>query len=119
MTSPEIRRELISYYKWAASLSTFVLTITMSFLTLKMKELINNKWALIIAWTSLSTCIFLNWLLVKRLVTIPIVEKTENKDKIHKIFINSLGNIKIYGLFQNIFFLVGILFLIIFFLSNT
>ena len=116
--SSETRKELISYYKWAASLSTFILTITMSFIALKTEDLINNKWAIIISWIFLSACIFFNWLLVKKLVTIPIIEETEKKNKIYQLFINSLNNLKIYGLLQNIFFLVGILFLIIFFFSN-
>ena len=116
--STGIRKELISYYKWATNLSTFILTITMSFVALKTEGLINNKWAIIISWLFLSACVFFNWVLVKKLITIPIIEETEKKNKIHELFINSLNNLKIYGLLQNVFFLVGILFLIVFFFSN-
>jgi len=118
MLPTEIRKELISYYKWIVSLAVFILTITMSFIALKANGLINNKWAIITSWILLGVCILFNWLLIKRLITIPIIELSGEKTKIQKIFIESMNNLKIYGLSQNICFLGGIVFLLIFFFSN-
>lgn len=118
MLPTEIRKELISYYKWIVTLAIFILTITISFIALKANDSINNKWAIIASWILLGICIFCNWLLIKRLVTISIIEVSKEKTEIQKIFIESINNLKIYGLLQNICFLGGIVFLLIFFFGN-
>jgi len=66
----------------------------------------------------LALCIFINWLLVKRLTTIPIIESipAEEYTRKHKLFIDSLDNIKIYGLLQNWFFIVSVILIFISFL---
>lgn len=105
----EMRKELISYYKWVVSLAIFVITVAVSLISAIESVHVThvNKTGLIL----LTISIFLNWVLIKRLVTTPIVEGTpsENKGLIHSIFEQGGGNIKWYALAQNLTFVVGIL----------
>ena len=67
-----LRESLVSYYKWIVNLAIFVLTLSITIF-----ELINSErmpsWMIIAGWICLSICIFFNWLLINRLVKIPIV----------------------------------------------
>jgi len=103
-----IRKELITYYKWLVNISTFVITIMVSLVSVSDNLYFSDmlKWGLGL----LGVSIFFNWLLIKRLVTFPIVKetKTENIQSIHLIFLKSMFLAKIYGLLQNWSFILGI-----------
>jgi len=111
-----IRKELISYYKWIVNLSIFVVTIIVSLISASDNLYFSDmlKWGICL----LGVSIFFNWLLIKRLVTLPIVKGTaiENVESIHLIFLKSMFLAKIYGLFQNWFFILGIALVIISFI---
>jgi hypothetical protein len=72
---------------------------------------VTHRRLLIAGWVLLGVCIFLNWLLVKRLVAIPIVAAVaaENEGLHHKIFKATVSKLKVYGLIQNWAFLLGVL----------
>ncbi len=105
----DVRKELISYYKWVVSLAIFVTTVVISLVSAIKNIHITEvgKAGLLLLLLS----IFLNWVLIKRLVTMLIVAGTpaENKGLIHKIFEDGGGNIKWYALAQNLSFVGGIL----------
>lgn len=104
----DTRKELIDYYKWIVSLAIFVLTVSLTLAGLFPKGL-RYPWLLIVGWVLLGLCIFFNWLIIKRLVTIPIVFATREEDRgvLHDIFIRSMRNLQQYALWQNWFFLLG------------
>jgi len=110
------RKELISYYKWIVNLSIFIITVTVSFVSTSKSLYFSDtlKWGLGL----LGLSIFLNWLLVKRLVILPIVEETPVEDikSIHLIFLKSIFLVKIYGLIQNWSFVLGMALAIISFI---
>ena len=83
----EIRKELIDYYEWIVSLAVFILTISLSLVAL-FPEGVTHRWLLVVGWVPLGLCVFLNWMLVKRLVTIPLISKVapESEGIRHKIF---------------------------------
>ncbi len=105
----DMRKELISYYQWVVSLAIFVATFTIALVSAVKDIHITKvgKAGLVLLFLS----IFLNWILIKRLVIIPIVAGTpgDNKGTIHKIFESGGGNIKCYALGQNLSFVGGIL----------
>lgn len=107
-----IRKELITYYKWIVNLSTFVITITISFVSVSDNLYFSStlKWGVCL----LGVSIFFNWLLIKRLVTFPIVKETaiENIKSIHLIFLKNMFLAKIYGPLQNGSFILGIVLVI-------
>ena len=104
-----VRKDLIDYYKWIVNLATFVLTISVSLVGL-LAHHICYKRLLVAGWVLLGLCIFLNWVLVKRLVTMPIVSSLpfESAGLHYRIFKASYRNLKSYGLIQNWAFLVGV-----------
>lgn len=107
-----IRKELISYYKWIVSLLIFIITITISVVSASNNLYFSNmlKFGLVLSGIS----IFLNWLLIKRLIVFNIVEKTKTEDikNIHLIFFKSMFLAKMYSFFQNLFFILGIILII-------
>ena len=104
----DVRRELMEYYKWIVSLALFVLTVSLTLAGLFPKGLHYSS-LLTLGWGLLGSCVFLNWLIIKRLIIIPIVSITQEKDRgpIHTIFIRSMQNLQLYALLQNWFFLLG------------
>ncbi len=105
------RKELVDYYRWIVTLATFVLTVSLSVMAL-VADSIRFRWLLVLGWALLGLCIFLNWLLVKGLVTLPIVLSVdeESKGKLHDLFLSKLGRrLSIYGTLQNGLFLLGVL----------
>jgi len=107
-----LRESLINYYKWIVSLAIFVLTISVALFEVLYQDF-EPSLLIVTGWVLLSICIFFNWLLIKRLVTIPIVYKAFEQDEasfIHNLFVNSMSNMKTYSSIQNGAFLVGILF---------
>jgi hypothetical protein len=115
----EIRKELIDYYKWIVNLSIFVLTISLT-VSGVFRPHLRYGWLLVIGWMLLGICIFLNWLIVKRLTTAPIVFATDKDQRthLHQAFINSMRNVQLYGLWQNWAFLLGVFAIVIGFSLN-
>lgn len=101
--------ELAGYYKWVVSLALFVLTTSVGLAVLFPKGL-EFEWLLVVGWLLLGLCIFSNWLLIKRLVTLPIIMKTfeEEKGLHHTLFIRTMPLLKKYGCIQNWAFLLGV-----------
>jgi len=108
LLEPSMRKELIDYYKWQVNLSVFVLTFSVTLLSL-LKSAPKHPYMLVVGWVALAICIFFNWLLVKRIVSIPLAFSTpaEFRTILHTIFFNSLSLIKLYGNVQNWAFLLG------------
>lgn len=106
----EVRKELIDYYKWVVNLATFILTVSISLVGLFARG-VEHKCFLVFGWALLALCVFLNWLLIKRLVTMPIVAAVPQQAEglIHRIFKKTIGNMKVYGFIQNWAFLLGTL----------
>ncbi|MEX0931968.1 MAG: hypothetical protein WDZ88_04425 [Candidatus Paceibacterota bacterium] len=106
----DVRKELISYYKWVVSLAIFVAAVAVSLVSAVENIHVTKigKVGLVLLFLS----IFLNWALIKRLVLTPIVAGTpeESKGFIHKLFESGKGNIKWYALAQNLSFVGGVLF---------
>ena len=120
LKSVEVRNTLESYYKWIINLSILILTISVSAVGL-LKKPIYYSWLIIIGWVMLGICIFLNWLIVKRLVSFPFIEKqleTENNIKA-KIMWSTMSNIKIYASIQNHLFLVGTILILLGFVLSS
>lgn len=118
----EIRKELIDYYKWIVNISIFVITVIVSLVSASDSLYFSSllKFGLFL----LGFAIILNWLLVKRLTILPILEnmKPEDYKKIHLIFIKSLSLTNIYGLLQNLSFVFGVVLVFVTFLlklNNT
>jgi hypothetical protein len=110
LRNSDIRKDLIEYYKWIVNLATFITTVSLSLVALFPKG-VRFSWLLILGWVLLAVCIFLNWLLVKRLVSIPIVTSVSEEEMgiYHALFMATLGNMTVYGSFQNATFLLGAL----------
>ena len=110
------RKELIDYYKWIVNLSIFIITITASVVSASSNLRFSNMLSWGLAFLVISICF--NWLLIKRLVSTPIVENTPIKDiKItHLIFTKSTRLAKIYGLIQNWAFVIGIILVVVSFI---
>jgi hypothetical protein len=106
----DVRSQLTEYYKWIVSLATFVLTVSISMVSLFGRG-VQHKWLLVVGWILLGLCVFLDWLLVKRLVSIPIVAAVapEDEGRRHQVFKATLGNMQVYGFLQNLAFLIGVL----------
>ena len=75
----DVRRDQIDYRKWIVSLATFVLTVSLGLVGLAGGPLA-NLWLLVVGWALLGVCIFLNWLLIKRLVGISLVAAKADED---------------------------------------
>jgi hypothetical protein len=104
------RKELIDYYKWVINLATFVLTVSLT-LTALFSDGLRTTRLLIVGWILLGLCILFDWVLVKRLTTLPIVLSVPDNQRtwLHRSFLKSLPNLRIYGLVQNLLFLIGVL----------
>lgn len=108
LQNQEYLRDLAGYYKWVVTLALFVLTVSLSLAGL-FPEGLDQKWLLVIGWLLLGLCVFLNWVLIKRLITLPIVLNTprNNHANHHRLFLATITNTKAYGLIQNLAFLLG------------
>jgi len=115
----EVRKQLIDYYKWVVSLATFVLTMSSALVSIFSKN-VSYKWLLLSGWTLLGICIFMCWLLIKRLITTGIVLATPETEQstLHKLFSATSSNVRRYGAIQNSCFLIGILLVVITFALN-
>lgn len=118
MTGKDIRKDLIDYYKWNVSLATFVLTVSLSFLAFSSTSnpIVAKAW-LYIGWSLLGICILSNWMTVKSLLNLNLMDVTlsssEPLDEQSKSLIATIANgiytrSKFYAFIQNTSFLAGI-----------
>ena len=109
-----IRKELIEYYKWIASLAIFVLTVTLSVATLGTDFYLERSYR--VGAVLLCLCVVCNWLVVKTLVAKPIAEGALRRGTggvLHRILLGGVNNrIKIYANLQHLAFLAGLAFVI-------
>lgn len=107
----DVRKQLVEYYKWIVTLATFVLTVSLSFVAILGQTTLTHRVLLMTGWLFLALCIFLNWLIVKRLVAIPIFAAVaaEDEGKRHRVFKSAIRRIRVYGTVQNGGFLLGVL----------
>lgn len=106
----EYRKELAEYYRWIVSLALFVLTVSISVAGFFPSGMRFKGW-LLAGWVLLGLCVFFNWILLKRLVGLPIVVATPAEDRtfVHQIFLATFGSMRRYGLLQNLTFVAGVL----------
>lgn len=107
-----VRKDQIEYRKWIVSLSTFVLTVSLGLVGILAKSNpIQYKWLLVVGWLLLGISIFLNWLIIKNLVSISIaVAGSQLEPKLADVLPWLLkGNMQAYALVQNLAFLLGVL----------
>jgi len=106
----ETKQNLIAYYKWVINLSIFIMTASISLISiidgLKFSNML--KWGFFLLLIST----FMNWLIVKKLIIYSLIESENIKNRMTRFFLKTLPNLKIYGFIQNLSFLLG-LFLII------
>jgi hypothetical protein len=106
----QTRRDLIEYYKWVVNLASLVLTVTLAVAALGGNFYLECSYR--IGAILLGVSIFLNWLLVKTLVTLPIVQTEIESGRggvLHNLFSHGTGwRMQVYGLIQNWSFLVGL-----------
>ncbi len=110
-TGNGVRKELIEYYKWVVNLATFVLSLSLS-LAAFFPNRLHHTALLIAGWLCLGVCTFLNWLLIKGLVTLPLLTSTQEEQRglLHLLYLRSLHrNHPRYGRWQNWLFLLGCL----------
>ena len=102
----ETNQILINYYKWVVSLSIFVITASISLISaidgLRFSNML--KWGIVLLLIS----VFMNWLIVKKLVIYSLIESEKIESKMTKFFLKTLPNLKIYGLLQNFSFILGL-----------
>jgi len=110
----ETSKALISYYKWVVSLSIFVVSFSISLVSavdsLKFSSML--KWGIALLFIS----IFFNWLTVKRLVSYLVIGEEESSGKLVQSFMRTMQNLKLYGLLQNWFFIIGLILIFLSFL---
>ncbi|EKK02625.1 hypothetical protein RBSH_02057 [Rhodopirellula baltica SH28] len=104
----DLRKELIDYAKWIVNLASFFLTASLGYAGF-FRETLTLRPLFYIGWAALSLCIAMNWLIVKRLVALPIVLNTPMEDRtlIHELYVTSMRNLRAYGTLQNILFVIG------------
>lgn len=109
LADDEVRKSLVDYYKWIVSLAVLIMTVSLSLIGL-IGQGLRYRVFLLVGWGLLVLCIFFDCLLIKRLVTLPIVMRTAESERgwLHNHFVSTLGQIKIFGLIQNLAFLFGV-----------
>lgn len=119
LSSDVVRKDQIEYRKWIISITMFVLTVSLGIIGV-IDDPINSKWLLILGWAFLGLCILLNWLIIKRLVSISLLTALVEEDPTFKDFLESMKktNIQYYAFIQNISFLFGVLFVGVGFILN-
>ncbi len=107
---PELRRELVDYYKWVVNLSTFVLTVSLTLSTVLGPP--RFRWLLLAGWILLAVCIFFDWMLIKSLLSVAAAAASpqDTWTALHYTMLRGVGpRQKAYGLIQNAAFLLGVL----------
>lgn len=108
LANDEVRKSLVDYYKWIVSLAVLIMTVSLSLIGL-IGQGFRYRIFLLVGWGLLVVCIFFDWLIIKRLVTLPIVMQAPEKERgwLHNLFVSTLGQMRIFGLIQNLAFLFG------------
>lgn len=124
---PEQRKELSDFYKWIVNLAVFVITASVGLATAFSNDL-RWVWALTIGWLLLALCIYLNMILVRKLVQLPILEKAlenatpdeaQNLPYMSKVHLGSYSNnIRVFSRLQSLAFAIGALIVIATFALN-
>lgn len=104
----DLRKELVDYAKWIVNLSSFFLTASLGYAGF-FRETLTLRPLFYVGWATLSLCIAMNWLIVKRLLALHIVRNTptEERNQVHNLSIKSIRNLQLYGTCQNLFFVFG------------
>jgi hypothetical protein len=106
-----LRKDHIEYRKWIVSLATFVLTVSLGLVGLVAKtQPLQYKWVLIAGWLLMGTCIFLNWLIIKRLIGILLLAALSSEEPSLENVLSALTKIdlQLYAFIQNQAFLLGV-----------
>ena len=104
----ELRRELIDYYKWVASLAVFILSTSLALANFLGSP--PHKYVLAVGWALLAFSILVNWLLVKSLISGGTVTATPLDEWTLKHFLFAQGwlsRLKAFGVVQQLSFVVG------------
>ena len=72
LANDEVRKSLVDYCKWIVSLAVLIMIVSTSLIGL-IGQGLRYRVLLLVGWGLLVVCIFFDWLLIKRLVTLPIV----------------------------------------------
>lgn len=110
----QTKQTLISYYKWIINLSIFIITFSVSLISAIDELNFSNmlKWGLILLLIS----IFMNWLIIKKLTVYSLIESENTETKLAKFFLKTISTLKIYGLLQNLSFVLGLILVILSFI---
>ena|ERR1700679_787866 len=116
MIEESARKELIEYYKWVVSVIGLILAFSVSVVKIGTKP---PNFLMIAGWVLYFVSVFFNWLLIKRLITLPIVENLspERREWKHRLFELTVGNMSVYATVQNTAILFGSVLLLIGFLE--
>lgn len=103
-----LRKELIDYYKWVASLAIFILSTSLALASFLGAP--PHKYLLAVGWVLLAICIVVNWLLVKSLISGGTIASTpvEEWTLKHAAFADGwLSRLKAFGFLQQSSFMLG------------
>lgn len=107
--SNDLRKELIDYSKWIVNLASFFLTASLGYASF-FRETLSLFFLLVVGWILLGVCIVINWLIVKKLVSIGVIDdrirEEPNRTEISSFMMSRLGT---YGKVQNLCFVLGFL----------
>ncbi len=119
LSDRETRSELAAYYKWIVSLAILILTVTVALVGF-FPEGVEYEALLIAGWILLAICIFLNWFIIKKLVTVAVVlcVPEEEQGPLHWSLVGSLRWLSFFGTVQTAAFLLGILCIALGFILN-
>ncbi len=116
MIKESTRKELIEYYKWVVAVTGFFLTFSVSLVKIGTKA--RNVY-MTIGWCFLFISVFFNWLIIKRLIILPLVKNFPEDEKTwkHRIYEKTFGNLSLYGSIQSNAILIGAILLLVGFLK--
>lgn len=101
----ETTEYLLKYYKWLIHLSLIVIGVAVSLVSSRERFEYSDMlgWGIILLLIS----IFFNWLCVKRLTTILIIDAEQVETRFVSFFLKTQKLLSVYGLLQNWAFIVG------------
>ena len=110
--SDESRKELLDYHKWIISLAALFLSVSIALVGFL--KCIHYPWIVGSGWLGLFLVVFLNWMVVKHLVTLRLVcdIQTDAKEQLTKSRLGLSRYVLFFSVMQNwIFLWAGILLL--------
>lgn len=101
----ETTEHLLKYYKWLVHLSLIVIGVAVSLVSSRERFEYSDMlgWGIILLLISM----FFNWLCVKRLTTILLIDTEHIETKFVSFFLRTQKLLSVYGLLQNWAFIVG------------